>query len=81
MPPQELAALKRCIAELAAMTGLLRQLTGYNSHGVVPQAETVRKDLATMLRLSQGLWETVKALIKSNQASWERGYEDNPRTN
>jgi hypothetical protein len=80
MPPPELAALKRCIAELAAMTGLLRQLTGPSSRSAALQAETVRNDLATMLRLSQALWETIKQMVKDNRESWERGYDDEPRT-
>ena len=78
MPPQELAALKRSIAELAAMTRVLRQLAA-GSEGLVPQPDGIRRDLAAMLRVSQTLWETIKQLLKNNRESWERGYAEESR--
>jgi hypothetical protein len=76
MPPEELAALKRCIAELAALTGYFRLIARATSQGVAPSADPARKDFATMLRVSQTMWETIKQLLKANRESWERGYAD-----
>jgi hypothetical protein len=79
LPLQELAALKRCIAELAAVTVLLRQITRGNP-GITSGSAANRADLATMLRVSQALWEATKRLLKANRESWERGYADTSPT-
>jgi hypothetical protein len=75
LPLEELAALKRCIAELAAVTVLLRQIARA-SPGFTSGSPAGRADLATMLRVSQALWEAIKRLLKANRESWERGYAD-----
>jgi len=79
LPLEELAALKRCIAELAAVTVLLRQIARA-SPGITPGLPAGRGDLATMLRVSQALWEAIKRLLKANRESWERGYANTSPT-
>ncbi len=73
MPPQELAALKRCIAELAAITGQIRLA----NRGAT--TDSARKDFTAMLRVCQTLWDTIKQMLKDNQDSWERGYAEKSR--
>ena len=73
MPPQELAALKRCIAELAAITGQIRLA----NRGAT--TDSARKDFTAMLRVCQTLWDTIKRMLKDNQDSWERGYAEKLR--
>jgi hypothetical protein len=80
LPPEELAALKRCIAELAVLTAHVRQITRATSQSVMPAADATRKDLATMLRVSQAMWDALKRVLKTNRESWEKGYADTPRT-
>jgi predicted DNA binding CopG/RHH family protein len=79
LPSAELAALKRCITQQGALTAHFRQLARAMSQGVSAPSEVVRKDFASMLRVSETLWEAIKGLLKANRESWERGYADTPR--
>jgi plasmid stabilization system protein ParE len=73
LPLEELAALKRSIAELGAIGRNLNQIgrtlnTGGRSDG------PGREHLEWMLKIAEGLRDHVRALLKANETSWERGY-------
>jgi hypothetical protein len=75
LPVEELAALKRSIAELGAVGRNLNQIAralnaGGRSYG------PGRQDLESMLRIAEGLRDHVKALLIKNETSWERGYHE-----
>jgi len=75
LPVEELAALKRSIAELGAVARNLNQIAralnaGGRSYG------PGRQDLESMLRIAEGLRDHVKALLIKNETSWERGYHE-----
>jgi hypothetical protein len=73
LPSEELAALKRSIAELGAIGRNLNQIARtlnasgrWNGPG--------REHLEWMLKIAEGLRDHVRALLKANETSWERGY-------
>ena len=75
LPTEELAALKRSIAELGAVGRNLNEIAralnaGGRSYG------PGREDLESMLRIAEGLRDHVKALLIKNETSWERGYHE-----
>jgi hypothetical protein len=75
LPTEELAALKRSIAALGAVGRNLNQIArtlnaGGRSNG------PGRQDLESMLKIAVALRDHVKALLISNETSWERGYDE-----
>jgi AraC-like DNA-binding protein len=74
LPKGELVALKRSVAELGAIGRNLNQIARIaNESGRVSGPS--RDDLRAMLKVSEGLRDHVKGLIKVNVDSWECGYE------
>jgi predicted DNA binding CopG/RHH family protein len=75
LPKDELLALKRSVAELGAIGRNLNQIARATNQGAKP-AGPGREDLKAMLRVAEGLRDHVKALLKANQISWERGHAE-----
>lgn len=73
LPTEELATLKRSIAELGALGRNLNQIArALNAGGRLNGPG--RQDLEAMLKLAVALRDHVKALLIKNETSWERGY-------
>jgi hypothetical protein len=69
LPKDELLALKRSIAELAAIGRNINQIAKVaNEGGGFPGS--VREEFRAMLRISEALRENTKALLKANLRSW-----------
>lgn len=73
LPTEELAALKRSIAELGAIGRNINQIARTLNAGGRPGAPG-RDHLEWMLKIAEGLRDHVRALVKANETSWERGY-------
>ena len=69
LPREELAALKRSVAELSAIGRNLNQIARAANHGekATPPG---RGDLVLMLKIASSLRDHVKALISANEATW-----------
>jgi hypothetical protein len=75
LPTQELAALKRSIAELGTIGRNLNQMaTTLNAGGRLEGLG--RQHVELMLKIAVGLRDHVKALLIANETSWERGYAE-----
>jgi hypothetical protein len=77
LPKDELAALKRSVAELGAIGRTLNQIARVANQG----GKTVgpgREDLRAMLKVAEALRDHVKGLIRANQTSWEQGNAEGP---
>ena len=75
LPSEELAALKRSIAELGAIGRNLNQIaTALNAGGRLEGPG--RQHVELMLKIAVGLRDHVKALLIANETSWERGYAE-----
>ena len=72
LPKDELAALKRSVAELGAIGRTLNQIARV-AHQSGKPAGPGREDLRVMLKVAEALRDHVKGLIKANQISWEQG--------
>ena len=75
LPKEELLALKRSVAELGAIGRNLNQIARAVNQGGRP-GRPGREDLRAMLKIAEGLRDHVKALLKANQLSWERGHAE-----
>jgi len=75
LPTEELAALKRSIAELGAIGRNLNQIAAALNAGGRSQAFS-RHHVELMLKIAVGLRDHVKALLIANETSWERGYAE-----
>jgi predicted DNA-binding protein len=75
LPTEELAALKRSIAELGAIGRNLNQIAAALNVGGQSDGPG-RHDLELMLKIAVGLRDHVKALLMANETSWERGYAE-----
>jgi predicted DNA binding CopG/RHH family protein len=75
LPKEELLALKRSVAELGAIGRNLNQIARAANEGGRPPGPG-REDLKAMLRVSEGLRDHVKALLRANQLSWEQGHAE-----
>jgi len=73
LPKEELLALKRSVAELGAIGRNLNQIIRAANQSGKPTGPG-REDLKAMLSVAEGLRDHVKALIRSNQTSWEQGH-------
>jgi hypothetical protein len=75
IPKTELLALKRSIAELAAIGRNINQITrAANEGGKLPTS--VREEFRAMLKICEGLRENTKALLKANVTSWSVGHAE-----
>jgi hypothetical protein len=75
LPKDELLALKRSIAELAAIGRNINQIVKIaNEGGGFPGS--VREELRAMLRICEALRENTKALLKANLRSWSAGHSE-----
>lgn len=73
LPKAELLALKRSIAELAAIGRNINQIAKVaNDGGKLPG--TVREEFRAMLKICEALRENTKALLKANVTSWSAGH-------
>jgi len=75
LPKGELLALKRVVAELGAIGRNLNQIAraaNENDRHAGPDRDALR----AMLKVSEGLRDHVKALIKANAHSWETGHAE-----
>jgi Bacterial mobilisation protein (MobC) len=71
-------ALKRSVAELGTIGRNLNQIARLANQGAKPTGPG-REDLRAMLRVAEALRDHVKALLKSNQISWEQGHAETTR--
>ena len=78
LPTEELAALKRSIAELGAIGRNLNQIVRTLNAGGRADGPG-REHLQLMLKIAEGLRDHVRALLKANETSWERGYSETSR--
>jgi hypothetical protein len=75
LPKNELLALKRSIAELAAIGRNINQIAKIaNEGGGLPGS--VREEFRAMLRICEALRENTKALLKANLRSWSVGHSE-----
>lgn len=73
LPKAELTALKRSVAELSAIGRNLNQIARAANQG--GRTASVGLDqLRAMLKVSEGLRDHVKALLRANERSWSSGY-------
>ena len=72
LPKDELLALKRSIAELAAIGRNINQIAkAVNEGGRAPGS--VREEFRAMLKICEALRDNTKALLKANEISWQTG--------
>ncbi|MBV9725804.1 MAG: plasmid mobilization relaxosome protein MobC [Gammaproteobacteria bacterium] len=75
LPTEELAALKRSIAELGALGRNLNQIARTLNAGSRLDGSS-RHLFEAMLKIAAGLRDHIRALLKANETSWERGYAE-----
>jgi hypothetical protein len=69
LPQEEFLALRHCIAELSALGRNLNQLARVaNESGRAPGS--AREEFRAMLKICEALRDSVKAMLKANEASW-----------
>ena len=73
LPKDELLTLKRSIAELAAIGRHLNQIARVLNQGGRASAPG-RQELQAMLKVAEALRDHFKALLITNQKSWETGH-------
>jgi len=73
LPRDELAALKDVVAQLSAFGRYVNALVRAVNQGANPP-NTLIVQLHAMLRLSEGLRDHVKAVVKANAMSWRTGH-------
>ena len=75
LPKDELQALKVSVAELGAIGRNLNQIArAANQSGKLTGPG--REDLRAMLKVAEALRDHVKALLRANEISWERGHAE-----
>jgi hypothetical protein len=77
LPKEELLALKRSVAELGAIGRNLNQIAKAANQGGRPSGPE-REDLRAVLRVAEGLRSHVRALLRANEISWDRGQAETP---
>lgn len=75
LPKEELMAIKRSIAELGAIGRNLNQIARVANQGGRTVAIGVDQ-VRAMLKVSEGLRDHVKGLLRANERSWTSGYAD-----
>jgi hypothetical protein len=73
LPVEELDVLKRSIAELGAIGRNLNQIARTLNAGGRSEGPG-RPYLESMLKIAMALRDHIRALLKANETSWERGY-------
>ena len=73
LPVEELDALRRSIAELGAVGRNLNQIARALNAGGRWDGPG-RQHLEAMLKIAVALRDHIRALLKANEASWERGH-------
>jgi hypothetical protein len=73
LPKNELLALRRSVAELAAIGRNINQIAKAANDGGRPPGST-REDFRAMLKVCEALRDDTKALLMANLTSWESGY-------
>jgi len=77
LPKDELAALKRAVAELGAVGRNLNQIARAANQGA-GTAGFGREEFRAVLKICQALRDHTKGLIKANEASWKTGNAEDP---
>ena len=72
LPSEEVAALKRSVAELSAIGRNLNQIARV-AHQTGRIAGPSRDDLRSMLKVCEAMREHIKELVRTNKATWESG--------
>ncbi len=73
LPKEEFLALRRCVAELAAIGRNVNQMARVvNETGKTPGS--VREEFRAILKICEALRESVKGLLKANEKSWRGGH-------
>jgi mobilization protein NikA len=75
LPREELAALKRSIAELGALGRNLNQIARV-AHQTGHITGPGRDDLRSMLKICEAMRDHIKALVRANVAAWESGHAE-----
>lgn len=75
LPVEELAAFKRSIAELGAVGRNLNQIARTLNAGGQSDGPG-RRYLEAMLKIAMAMRDHIRALLKANETSWERGYRE-----
>ena len=75
LPREELAALKRSIAELGSLGRNLNQIARV-AHQTGRITGPGRDDLRSMLKICEAMREHIKALVRANVATWESGHAE-----
>ena len=75
LPAEEVAALKRSVAELSAIGRNLNQITRL-AHQTGRITGPNREDLRSMLKVCEAMRQHVKELVRVNKATWESGYAE-----
>jgi hypothetical protein len=75
LPMDELAALKRAVAELGAIGRNLNQIARVANSGG-PVGGLGREELKGFLKICEALRDHTKAVIKANARSWEAGHAE-----
>jgi hypothetical protein len=72
LPSEEVAALKRSVAELSAIGRNLNQIARA-AHQTGRITGPNRDDLRSMLKVCEAMREHIKELVRANKATWESG--------
>jgi hypothetical protein len=72
LPREEFLALRRSIAELAAIGRNINQIA-HAANGGRPLPDYVNVDFRVMLKICEALRDNTKALLKANLRSWSTG--------
>lgn len=75
LPGEEVAALKRSIAELSAIGRNLNQIARV-AHQTGRVTGPNRDDLRSMLKVCEAMREHIKDLVRANRATWESGHAE-----
>jgi hypothetical protein len=73
LPKEEYLAMRRSIAELAAIGRNINQIA-HAANGGRPIPDSVGSELRLMLKICEGLRDHTKALLKANLTSWNIGH-------
>jgi len=77
LPKEELLALKRSVAELAAVGRHLNHIARALSQGGRSPGPG-RNEVQAMLKVAEGLRDHFKALLTANAKAWETGHAETP---
>src|SRR5688572_21501549 len=75
LPKEEYIALRRSIAELAAIGRNINQIA-HAANGGRPIPDSVQAEFRAMLKICAALRDSTKALLKANVVSWSSGHKE-----